>query len=360
MSKPLIVNAARAIDAKGGVSNVANALNQEFTASGYKTATFTLENTGLKSRNHLNPVLNKLQLIFDITWTSTVGTLLLRKKFNNYQHCVICHNDFMFGDIYVNHGLHKALLMQSGCWKMILRNPIHLFLLIRETLRHRLGIHKTVVCFSEQQKKEFIQYFPYQKAKVVIIPNGIDLNRFNPDQPAPEDSPMKGEHGEKYLLFVGYEFNRKGLIHAINALQFLPDNWHLVAVGGDDQQIEKFAKYAHSKKLSSRLVFTGPRYDVERLYAAADCFVLPADFEPWGLVALEAMACGTPVIMTKVGSSMDFLKPGKNGYFCEQSDENIAHQILASQSLDQKSIIESVKPFSWPAIAQRYEQLFDD
>ncbi len=354
MRKKIIVNAARAIDTKGGVSNVANALDKEFNQLGYETRQFTLSDTGIRHCEFSNNRLNKLWLIFEIFWASVVGSWILKKRYPKSDYWVISHNDFLYGQTYVNHGLHKALVSQNGLLKMGIRNPLHFFLYARETIRHKYNVHQQVVCFSEKQKQEFKEHYPLAKDVISIIPNGIDLVRFNSKNPLPDDAISLKPQGKKAIIFVGYEFERKGLVFALKALTFLPDSWRLIVVGGDSRQIQIASLQTQQLNLTNRVTFTGPRYDVEKLYCLADCFVLPASFEPWGLVAIEAMASGIPAIMTPVGSSNSFILNGVNGYFCDQDAKDIANKVLSSQKFSPQAIEESVRKFSWREVAKTY------
>jgi len=358
MQSKIIVNAARAIDTKGGVSNVANALDNEFKKLGYKTELFTLKDSGIPSKTFKNRFFQKLWLFLEVTWATTIGTAILKFKYPKKKYYVICHNDFLYGQMHINHGLHRAMIEQSGKLKAFMRNPIHLFLYLREAFRHKFKIHDTVICFSAQQKTEYLNYFPKQRANVRIIPNGINLERFTPEGNTPEKAEFKISADSKIIIFVGYEFDRKGLQYVIEALKLLPDEWVLLIAGGDNQQIKEYQTKATAQNLDNRVRFLGQRTDVEQLYRLANCFVLPATFEPWGLVAIEAMASGTPVVMTKTGSSSDFIKEHKNGCFCEQNAQSVADKILKCENLStQYSITEiaaTVEHYAWINVAKQY------
>ncbi|WP_428241001.1 glycosyltransferase family 4 protein [Gynuella sp.] len=359
--KKTIVNAARQIDSHGGISSVALNLTRQFKDNGYDVVDFTLTNTGLKPRKFKSRFFQKLWLFFEIIWATTVGSIVLFLKYPQKDCIIISHNDFLCGQIYINHGLHKGMVKQrGGLFVACVRNPMHLFIYVREEVRHRLGIHSSVVCFSEQQKKELLYYYPGICSDIYIIPNGVDLDRFSDNSLLPDDfSSLSIPNEERKILFVGHEFKRKGLRWAIESLGFLSPEWNLIVIGGDQDQWREVSVNLSSAQLLNRVFFLGKRYDVEKFYRLADCFVLPADFEPWGLVAIEAIASGTPVVMTNTGSSSDFIMENVNGFFCSQDPIDIANKIRRTTLLESKIIKDSVIKYSWSSVIKKYLFLID-
>lgn len=116
------------------------------------------------------------------------------------------------------------------------------------------------------------------------------------------------------LLYVGRIDRRKGIDTAIQALRHLPNQATLKIVGaGDEAHARELRDLA--EPLGDRVCFAGPRPRAElpAAYRAADAVVFPARWEePWGLVPLEAMGCGTPVVATVVGGAAEYLRDGEN------------------------------------------------
>lgn len=144
-------------------------------------------------------------------------------------------------------------------------------------------------------------------ANSAVAHPGIDAGAFAPD----------GERdGAVRLLYVGRIDPRKGLATAIAALAELPATANLRIVGGGDaDHARELESQARSLGLSDRVELTSPvgHDKLGDVYRAADALVFPVTWpEPWGLVPLEAMACGTPVIATGTGGSGEYLDDGKN------------------------------------------------
>ncbi len=111
--KPIIVQCTRTIHPNGGVSGVAYFLEQEFIKQGYQTERFTIENLPLgflfRERKIKNIFFAKIYLFLSVCYYSIVGTIFL-SFYKKKDRIIVCHNDVLIGDIYVNHGLHKSLL----------------------------------------------------------------------------------------------------------------------------------------------------------------------------------------------------------------------------------------------------------
>ena len=166
-------------------------------------------------------------------------------------------------------------------------------------------------------RKDVQRIYAVPDEKLVTIYNGIDLEAFCP-QNAENRSQIRVSLGvpEDALtyVFVGSGFKRKGLETAIRAL---PDMAHLIVVG-KDKEAARFQKIATetgaNNAQSARIHFVGPQKDVRPYYAAADAFVFPTIYEPFGSVVLEAMACGLPVITTDRCGAGEILTEGIDGF----------------------------------------------
>jgi len=165
--------------------------------------------------------------------------------------------------------------------------------------------------------------------RIRVIPNGVDLKEF-------EDVPKRREPGDEFaLLFVGRCYPRqKGLEHLISALRLLLAKWkiHLTIAGEDWGGTETLRALAKALGVEKHITFTGalPRRDVINAYASADAFVLPSLFEPFGIVLLEAMAAGLPVIASRVGGIAEVVSDGKTGLLVQTGDSQSLANAVAS------------------------------
>ncbi len=276
---------------------------------------------------------------------------------------VLSHGDTLAGDVVVVHAVNRANLdmkRATGGWRWRL-NPMHYWVSARDRIMIGGLRFRRYVALSERIASELQRYYGVPSERIVLIPNGVDLERFNP---APDDrAKTRLELGlgatTPILLFVGHEFSRKGLAHVIDALAQpgMGDAMLLVAGAGAPAQ---FAQQAKRLSVQDRVVFLGPRHDLPRLYRAADAFVFPTAYEAFGLTCMEAMACGLPVFATAVGGIEEYLQDGVNGQFIRADGAAIAAVVTpflnASelQARFRSGALATAQQYAWPLIALRY------
>jgi glycosyltransferase involved in cell wall biosynthesis len=167
--------------------------------------------------------------------------------------------------------------------------------------------------------------------KIGIVPCGVDPDRFTPKGPAAPRGPYPHR-----LLQVGRLVPRKGAAVAVAALARLPGT-ELVVVGGppadrldDDPEVRRLRGIARDAGVADRVRFTGavPSEEVPPLLRSADVVVCPADYEPFGIVPLEAMACGVPVVASAVGGQLDTVAdPGTGRLVPPRDPEALARAV---------------------------------
>jgi len=359
-----VVQCIREIGSGGGVSGVAHALENSLRRKGIDVQSFTLANVGVTRSGtaHRSLVLKKAIHLLDVVYFSLVGTLAARMQLDYKK--VICHNDIVFGSIFVNHGLHRAMLDMSGRkMRMLARNPVHLFVLAREAIRFSLDVHSHYVCFAESEKNLLIRYYPKTKMKVRIIPNGVNLDRFKPDPVRRVEFRQRLEVPDDafVITFIGHEFERKGLYAAVESLKYLDASCRLLVAGGTNEEIGRGEACAAKHGVRDRVAFLGVVQEIEGVLAASDCLVLPSIFEAWTLVGLEAMACGVPALLTRVCGVP--LRDGAHGFFITRDPVDIAAQVNklrfdpALLTVMRRQCIDFAARYSWDAIADQYLEL---
>jgi UDP-glucose:(heptosyl)LPS alpha-1,3-glucosyltransferase len=113
---------------------------------------------------------------------------------------------------------------------------------------------------------------------------------------------------------------RKGLDTVIDALALAKNDAYRLVVAGRDRQQPAFEARARARGVQARVTFLGGQQEVRPLYAAADCFVLPSRYEPFGSTVLEALAMGLPAIVSSHCGAAEIIEPGVNGWVCEAGD----------------------------------------
>jgi UDP-glucose:(heptosyl)LPS alpha-1,3-glucosyltransferase len=197
-------------------------------------------------------------------------------------------------------------------------NPYHLYVKAAEKRLFESPRLRAVICNSNMVKEEVRRHFGLAEDKLHVIYNGVDLAAFNPALRGQWRMRQRALFGiadaAMVFLFVGSGFARKGVPQLLRALTGVRGA-HLVVVG-EDRELALMQKAAGDMKLSDRVHFVGAQQDVKPWYGMADCFVLPTLYDPFPNAALEAMACGLPLVTTSQCGAAEFIESGVEGYVC--------------------------------------------
>ncbi len=179
--------------------------------------------------------------------------------------------------------------------------------------------------------------------KISVIHHGVDVGKFAPASSVEEKNFYRKKlnlpQGVPIFLFVG-AYDRKGLATLILAAKKVRavHDAIIVAVGSGNK--EKYFDLAADKNAQQWLLLRSASAEIEDYYRAADCFVLPTLYEPFGLVILEAMSVALPVIVSEVAGASELVKNGKNGFLLKNPTD---HSSLAEAMLQLLSSPENAK-----------------
>jgi UDP-glucose:(heptosyl)LPS alpha-1,3-glucosyltransferase len=348
-----------------GVGAVAFHLEKEWQARGIQVERFTMDDArGTWLPQPGGGVSGKLVLLARVAWFSTVGTALARRRLRTRRDVVsVCHNDAMVGDLYVNHGIVQAAMRaRGGYWWRMVRNPLHLLTAARDRARYAgVAGHRLVVNLVEAEEPALRRTYPGLRVATAVIGNGVDTTAFRPasgEERAVARETLGFQPHDHVLLFVGHEFERKGLPVVLDALALLPETFHLVVVGGTEDMVHTTAAALPARGLGRRVRLVGAQPDPRPYLRAADVFVFPSAYESYGLVVLEALASGVPVVATNTGCVPDVVADGENGYVVKSDAEEIARRVTELASRPQRELRaaarHSAEAHSWARIAGQY------
>lgn len=208
---------------------------------------------------------------------------------------------------------------------------------------------------------------------VRVIPNGVELTRFNqaiaPARRSELRTRMRAKEDEHLLMTVSRLVPKNGVDIAINALTLLPERVRL-AVLGDGPERAYLEQLAVMRGVTSRVTFLGEIHNAElhSYLAAADSFVRASRSEGQGIAFIEAMASGLPTIGTNVGGIPDFLRDGETGFLVEpESPEAVAAAVrrIIEQPIEANRIAEGGKRlveerYGWDRISGEMKALFKE
>lgn len=221
---------------------------------------------------------------------------------------------------------------------------------------------KVVVAVSEKVRKELLDV-GVPKEYIRVIFNGVDLHEFSPGSAdrrklgLPEDVAL--------ALFAGdIRTPRKNLDTVLHALIQVPE-LHLAVAGS--MEGSPYPQLSHLLGLGGRVHFLGYRCDVSALMQAVDLFVFPSRYEPCGLVLLEAMASGLPIVTATTVGCAEIIKPSCGVVLCNSDDAQAFAQALRTLACDRElrhqmgqAARAVAEQYSWTSMAQSYINLFEE
>jgi len=234
-----------------------------------------------------------------------------------------------------------------------------------ETEKHLARNCHHTIATTEKEKEELIQHYGASPDRISVIPCGVNLELFQPIDKQRARQQL-GFGNDKIILFVGRVDRLKGIDQLLRAITYLQNRQglRLVIIGGDEQsqyEIGQLQQLSRDLHIENTVTFMGliKHEKLPYFYSAADVFVIPSYYETFGLVALESLACGTPVVATNVGNLKSIIRQGETGYVVmDNAPHRLAEKIallLSKPSPNMKtalSIRESVTDFSWSNITQ--------
>ena len=220
-----------------------------------------------------------------------------------------------------------------------------------------------IIASTGKGKEDLLRYYGASPAKVGIVPCGVNVGLFKPITRDTARS-YTGLNGDRIILFVGRIVPEKGIDKLVQAVSCLrgEQRTKLVVIGGDDRSlaaIERLKNLARSLGIEDSVTFLGliAHDELPFFYSAADVCVVPSYHESFGLVALESLACGTPVVATKVGGAETVIRHGETGYLLKNNDprclaDSISQLMLKLNNHQELTglIRASVAKYDWPNI----------
>jgi len=213
-------------------------------------------------------------------------------------------------------------------------------------------------------------------APISVIPGGVDLERFSPGPRAAARRELGLDADERLLLFVGRIQRLKGLEVLLRAFAQVADlPARVLVVGGqpatshETREISRLQHLAARLGIAERVQWLGalPHERLVACYRAADVTVMPSSYESFGLVAVESLACGTPVVATRVGGLTSIVHDGETGLLVPWRDPALFAERLRALLVDESlrtrlaaNARPSVERYGWDRIAEAHLALYTD
>jgi D-inositol-3-phosphate glycosyltransferase len=229
-----------------------------------------------------------------------------------------------------------------------------------------------VICASDSERQTLTEEYGVSPGRLTVVPCGVDIEKFRPLDARAARASLGLDPDVPVLLFIGRIEPLKGIDVLIRAASQLDGKFQLLVVGGDEKDAQKthdLHVLAEEVGVEGKVVFGDavPHDELPRYYNAASICVVPSYYESFGLVALEAMACGVPVIASRVGGLKETVQDGRTGYLvpwrCPEPFAERLDLLLTNEPL-RKSLGEEARQvaerYRWPVIAEQVEDVYHD
>ena len=221
-----------------------------------------------------------------------------------------------------------------------------------------------VIVNSNYMKRELQSLFGLPFEKINVVPNGININMFNGIERDYNFRRKYALDNEKIILFMGRLVYEKGVNHLISAMPKILAGYHdaKLIIAGKGGMYDELKEQANAIGLGNKVYFTGymdPK-EVCKMYKCADVAVFPSTYEPFGIVALEGMLSGTPVVVSDIGGLNEIVEHGVDGMKSYAGNANsLADSILAllynpqlSDNVVKKAKAKVKNEYNWGKITQ--------
>lgn len=251
-------------------------------------------------------------------------------------------------DVYrAGDGCHRRWLRQKNLGKgwparlATMLNPLHWTYLALERRLFTDPALRGVIANAAFVRDDIVSMYGVAPEKVRIVRNGLEPAAFDRSTATESRAGLAAEFGlgdELRILYVGSGFERKGVPALIRAAARLSVPFRLFVVGKG--RAARYRRLAARLGIGDRLVFTGPRKDVNRFYLGCDVFAFPTRYDPFSNATLEAMAAGLPVVTSRFNGVAELIDSGKNGF-------------VVDDPLDTAAIAAALERLALPAVRER-------
>ena len=355
----------------GGAEQFASELTQRLCA--YNEDKFHVfanrwQTSSTEIKFHRVPIISFPKFLTTISFAYFIRRQLRKDIFS----LVHSHERIFAADIFTLHGIPHRYWVHNVRWK-----KMSLYDLATAWVEKKLveeGNCKKFIAVSSLTKDIFLQEYQINPDKVAVINPGVDLNDYAQQNKDSVRNSIRRELGiniaDPVILFVSMNFEIKGLDDVLFSLAKLKaQNRKIKFIVAGKGNIKKYTKMAKEAQISADVIFTGPvnKEKLIRMYLACDLFIMLSKFDTFGMVVLEAMAAGLPVIISSNVGAKDLVQEDKNGFIVSNTsdtdyiatkialllDENIRRQMA-------EAAYQTAEQNTWDDVTKKYAAIYEN
>ena len=269
-------------------------------------------------------------------------------------------------------GCHAAFLARRSAEASLLKrlslclNPLHLMTRLSEHITFERSPPLAIICNSHLVEREILHFYPKTPPqRITVIHNGVeweDLDRhFREKMEAPRSASTP-----PHLLFIGHEWERKGLDRLLKALSLIHDRPFYLTAVGRERHADRFERLAKELGIGQRVTLIPTSQPPFHFYRSANIAIIPSRYDPFANVTLEALAMGLFVITTKANGGSEVITSGYNGIVLEEEASEVDLSLAIASALPMAcdpalpvAIRESVKEFDFSKKLNEYVGLIE-
>ena len=235
-----------------------------------------------------------------------------------------------------------------------------------------LTYESTEVIVNSNYMKGHVQgLFGLPFDKINVVPNGINVNSFTGIDRDYDFRRQYAMDNEKIILYVGRLVYEKGVQHLISAMPKILNNYHdaKLIIAGKGGMLEELKSQSFNMGLADKVYFTGylNSKQIQKMYKCADVAVFPSTYEPFGIVALEAMLAGVPTVVSDIGGLNEIVEHKVDGMKSYAGNSNsIADSVLnllfdagLAANVSKRARVKVKEGFNWNKIAQDTHYIYE-
>lgn len=370
----------------GGISRVVHDLAQELGKAGNEVHVVTYWENGTKEVEKDNNVYVHRVHSYDVNSYNFVDWVL-HFNFSMIEHCIKLVAEM--GEFDIIHAHDWIVAFAARALKHAYQKPLVSTIHATEYGRN-YGLHNDmqryissvewwltyeswrVVCNSSYMRNEIKHVFQLPDDKICVIPNGIDANKFGNVQRDMEFRRNYAADNEKMVFCVGRLVQEKGVHILVDAVPKVISRYNDVkfVIAGKGPQLDYLRGKASNMGIAHRIYFTGYISDenLAKIYKCADISVFPSLYEPFGIVALEGMVAGTPVVVSDTGGLGDIIEHGVDGMKTAPGNpDSLADCILEllfrpdlAESIREKAAEKVKRMYTWDLITEKTLKVYSE